>query len=60
MDEEFTLCEHKTTGGRALLATGALKFWAAKGWSRVPDPDEAPAPKRSRKPATPGDNTESE
>ena len=60
MDPEFTLCRHDVTGGEALLATEALPFWAGKGWKPVEPDTETPAPKRGRKPAAPGDNTESE
>ena len=60
MDEEFTLCRNETTGGEALLATGALQFWATKGWKPVEPDTETPAPKRGRKTADAGDNTESE
>ena len=58
--DDFTLCRNEHTGGEALLATTALPFWAEKGWKPVESATEAPAPKRGRKTATPGDNTESE
>ena len=58
--DEFTLCRNAHTGGEALLATTALSFWAEKGWKPVEPDTKTPAPKRSRKTATPGDNTESE